>query len=140
VPLAARSCPFCGEKLRSKKPLGFPELGRKTCLRVDDFDVVRKVARIVSRAASSTSAKPTGRSPPARQRERFCSIGTCRRWPASNFSRACAARPTPFVIYCATKKNSRDIVLALSSGANQDVLKPFERESVAGKLAAAGLL
>ena len=46
----------------------------------------------------------------------------------------------PLVIYCATDNNACDIALALSSGADDDVLKPFEREGIRTKLAAAGLV
>ena len=46
----------------------------------------------------------------------------------------------PHVICCATENNQRDIALALSSGADDYVLKPFEREAIRCKLAAAGLL
>jgi two-component system, chemotaxis family, chemotaxis protein CheY len=46
----------------------------------------------------------------------------------------------PLVIYCATENNARDIALALSSGADDYVLKPFEREAIRATLAAAGLV
>jgi two-component system chemotaxis response regulator CheY len=46
----------------------------------------------------------------------------------------------PLVIYCATENNSRDIALALSSGADDYILKPFEHEAIRAKLAAAGLV
>jgi two-component system chemotaxis response regulator CheY len=46
----------------------------------------------------------------------------------------------PHVIYCATENNQRDIALALTSGADDYLLKPFEREALRSKLAAAGLI
>jgi two-component system, chemotaxis family, chemotaxis protein CheY len=45
----------------------------------------------------------------------------------------------PLVIYCATENNARDIALALSSGADDYLLKPFDRAAIRAKLVAAGL-
>ena len=44
------------------------------------------------------------------------------------------------MIYCATENNQRDIALALTSGADDYLLKPFEREALRSKPAAAGLI
>jgi len=46
----------------------------------------------------------------------------------------------PLVISCATENTPRDIALALSSEADDHVLKPFEREAIRAKLATAGLV
>jgi two-component system chemotaxis response regulator CheY len=46
----------------------------------------------------------------------------------------------PVVIYCTTENNSTDIARALSSGADDYVLKPFDRESLRAKLAGTGLI
>jgi two-component system chemotaxis response regulator CheY len=54
--------------------------------------------------------------------------------------RGCPRRDKPHVIYCATENNQRDMALAPSSGADDHVLKPFEREVIRSKLAAAGLI
>ena len=44
------------------------------------------------------------------------------------------------VIYCATENNSSEIARALSAGADDYVMKPFDRESLRAKLAASGVL
>ena len=44
------------------------------------------------------------------------------------------------VIYCATENNSSEIARALSAGADDYVMKPFDRESLRTKLAAGGVL
>jgi two-component system chemotaxis response regulator CheY len=44
------------------------------------------------------------------------------------------------VIYCATENNSSEIARALSAGADDYVMKPFDRESLRTKLAASGVL
>ena len=54
--------------------------------------------------------------------------------------RALANGSKPIVIYCATENNSSDIARALTAGADDYLLKPFDRETLRAKLAAAGLL
>ena len=53
---------------------------------------------------------------------------------------ALARRQQAVVIYCATENNSSEIARALSAGADDYVLKPFDRESLRAKLAASGVL
>ena len=42
----------------------------------------------------------------------------------------------PVVIYCATENDPSEIARALSAGADDYVLKPFDRETLGKKLAA----
>lgn len=46
----------------------------------------------------------------------------------------------PLVIYCATENDRGDITRALTGGADEYILKPFDREAVSAKLTSAGLL
>jgi two-component system chemotaxis response regulator CheY len=54
--------------------------------------------------------------------------------------RALANGSKPVVIYCATENDSTEIARVLTVGADDYVLKPFDRESLGAKLAATGLL
>ena len=54
--------------------------------------------------------------------------------------RALANGSKPVVIYCATENDSTEIARALTAGADDYVLKPFDRESLRAKLVATGLL
>jgi two-component system chemotaxis response regulator CheY len=45
----------------------------------------------------------------------------------------------PVVIYCTSENDQGDIARALSAGADDYVLKPFDREEIRSKLNAAGL-
>jgi two-component system chemotaxis response regulator CheY len=120
----------------------------KACLVVDDSEVVRKVAvRIFEtlnlEAAEAQSGKdaldlcaknmPDGilldsHMPPMSTVEFLASL------------RALANGRKPVVIYCATENDSTEIARALTEGADDYVLKPFDRETLRAKLASAGLV
>jgi two-component system, chemotaxis family, chemotaxis protein CheY len=117
----------------------------KTCLVVDDSDVVRKVARHIfpSFKFDSREADTALDACQAAMPDAILLDWQMRHWAASNSCRPCAACPTAArrTSYIAPpRNNARDIALALSSGADDYVLKPFEREAIQAKLAAAGLV
>ena len=47
---------------------------------------------------------------------------------------------SPVAIFCTTENDSDEIALAVNAGANDFLLKPFDRESLENKLAEVGLL
>ena len=120
----------------------------KTCLVVDDSDVVRKVARHIfesfevevleadsGQAALDLCAQSMPDAilldwhiPPMATVEFLASL------------RAQANGSKPLVIYCPTENNSGDIARTLSSGADDYVLKPFDRASLRAKLTAGGII
>ena len=120
----------------------------KTCLVVDDSEVVRKVARYIFEYLKfETSEAETAES----------ALESCARampdailhdshippMPTATFLsslRGLANGDKPVVIYCTTENDSSDIARALSAGADDYVLKPFDRESLSAKLQAAGLI
>lgn len=120
----------------------------KTCLVVDDSEVVRKVARsIVERLELEA-----GEAENCQQALDCCAkampdailldchlpgMGTVE-FLAS--LRTLASGDKPIVIYMATENNSSEIMRALSSGADDYVMKPFDRESLRKKLADSGLV
>lgn len=123
-------------------------LSIKTCLVVDASDVVRKVARHSFQSIKFDSREAdTGQAAlDACQAGMPDAILLDWRMPAMGsveFLSTLRGLPNggkPHVIYCATENKARDIALVLSSGAADYVLKPFEREAIRAKLAAAGLV
>ena len=120
----------------------------KTCLVVDDSEVVRKVARsIFEQLNFETSEAESGQEaldicaksmpdailldshmPPMATVEFLTSLRTL---PNGN---------KPVIIYCATDNDPTEIARALTAGADDYVLKPFDREALRAKLAATDLL
>jgi two-component system chemotaxis response regulator CheY len=46
----------------------------------------------------------------------------------------------PYIMYCASENEPKDITRAMSSGASDYILKPFTRDELKQRLAAAGIL
>lgn len=120
----------------------------KTCLVIDDSEVVRKVARYIFEYLKfETSEAETGQD----------ALNSCAKampdailldshipaMPTASFLaslRGLAGGDKPVVIYCATENDSTEIARALSAGADDYIMKPFDRETLSTKLAAAGLI
>jgi two-component system chemotaxis response regulator CheY len=121
----------------------------KTCLVVDDSEVVRKVACSIFEALQLEASEAEG----GQEALDFCArampdaiLLDCH-LPASMGTvefmaslRALAGGDKPVVIYCTTENNSTEIMRALSAGADDYIMKPFDRESLRAKLAAGGLV
>jgi two-component system chemotaxis response regulator CheY len=120
----------------------------KTCLVVDDSEVVRKVARhIFENLQFETSEAECGEDalelcakamPDAILLD--CHIPAMPTAAFLSSLRALANGDKPVVIYCATENDPTGIARVLSAGADDYVLKPFDRESLRTKLAATGLV
>ena len=120
----------------------------KTCLVIDDSEVVRKVARQIfenlkfeaSEAESGQEALDgCGKAMP----DAILLDSHIPRMGTVEFLaslRALANGNKPIVIYCATENNPSEIMRALSAGADDYLMKPFDRESLRTKLAASGLV
>jgi len=115
----------------------------KTCLVVDDSDIIRKVAGALFSSQLLTVSEAEGAEP---------ALDLCKRqmpdlilldWhmpgmTALEFIAALRALPAgeyPFVLYCTTENDSIDITRAITVGANDYLLKPFNREMIEKKLA-----
>src|SRR5262245_50795226 len=115
----------------------------KTCLIVDDSEVVRKVARHIFESFQlETSEAESGEDglelcakamPDAILLD--CHIPAMPTVAFLSALRALANGAKPVVIYCATENDPTVIARALSAGADDYVLKPFDRESLRAKLA-----
>ena len=120
----------------------------KTCLVVDSSDVVRKVARCIFETLNlDTREAETGQGgldicatampdavlldshlPPMATVEFLTTL------------RGRSNGDKPVVIYCTTENSPGDIARALSSGADDYIMKPFDREGLRAKLADKGLI
>jgi two-component system chemotaxis response regulator CheY len=121
----------------------------KSCLVVDDSEIVRKVARHIfeslkfeTREAENGQAAldqcQAGEMPDAILLDwHMPALGSVEFLTSL---RGLPGGDKPTVIYCATENSTRDIALALTVGADDYILKPFDRETIRNKLVAAGLL
>ena len=120
----------------------------KTCLVVDDSSVIRKVARRILEGLEFqiVEAEDGEQALEACQRQcrrRSCSTGTCRRWTATSSCARCAgcrAAIGPKVVFCTTENDVAHIARALHAGANEYIMKPFDKEIVEAKFQEVGLI
>lgn len=120
----------------------------KTCLVVDDSSVVRKIARRiledlgfeVTEAEDGSNALEICKHalPDAvlldwnmPVMDGFEFLGHLRRMPGGEH---------PRVVFCTTENNVAHIAQALSGGANEYIMKPFDRDIIADKFAEVGLI
>ena len=120
----------------------------KTCLIVDDSGVVRKVARkILESLGFECSEAEDGQ----------VALDACKEgmptailldWnmPVMNGIeflielRQLPSGDTPMVIFCTTENEFSFIQKALAAGANEYIMKPFDKEIVEGKMMQLGLI
>ena len=121
----------------------------KNCLVVDDSKVIRKVARHILESLDLTVSEAVDgqdaltqceASPPGRRAARLEHAGDERGW---NFCRRCrpprwTARPK--IIFCTTENGISHIKAAVEAGADEYVMKPFDRETLESKLAIVGVI
>ncbi len=120
----------------------------KTCLVVDDSSVVRKIARRILEGLEFevTEAEDGSKALEICQRklpdavlldwnmpvmDGFEFMGHMRRLPGGD---------EPKVVFCTTENNVAHIAQALSGGANEYIMKPFDKDIIADKFAEVGLL
>ena len=120
----------------------------KTCLVVDDSSVVRKIARRIledmdfqiteaedgeQALASCKEAMPDAVlldwNMPVMDGYEF--LGNLRRMPGGD---------APKVVFCTTENDVAHIARALHAGANEYIMKPFDKEIVTAKFQEVGLI
>lgn len=119
----------------------------RTCLVVDPSHVVRKVARrIFETMQFETSEAESGQEAlekcEAEMPDAILLDGHLPTMGNVELLSSLRALPNgrkPIVIYCTTENNSSELARALSAGADEYLLKPFDREGIRTKLAAAGI-
>lgn len=115
----------------------------KTCLIVDDSRVVRKVARkIFEELGFECREAEDGQQAYDACRQAMPAV-ILLDWnmPVMNgieflrALRASAGGDTPKVVFCTTENEMSFIQQAISAGANEYIMKPFDRDIIEGKLA-----
>jgi two-component system, chemotaxis family, chemotaxis protein CheY len=120
----------------------------KTCLLVDDSGVVRKVARrILEKLNLEASEAENGqRALELCQQAMPDAIILDFHMPGMgtveflSTLRGLTNGKKPFVVYCTTENDTADITRTIAAGADDYVIKPFDRQSLRAKFAAAGLV
>ena len=120
----------------------------KQCLIVDDSSVIRKVARkIMEEANFEISEAENGQQALEKCRHNMPEI-ILLDWnmPVMNGLeflkelRKEASGDTAKVIFCTTENDMDHITQAISAGANEYIMKPFDKEIIISKLKEVGLL
>ncbi|MBL1234991.1 MAG: response regulator [Rhodobiaceae bacterium] len=120
----------------------------KTCLVVDDSSVIRKVARrILEELNFSIKEAEDGQVALDKCREQMPDA-VLLDWnmpvmDGLEFLRSLRKEKggdEPIVVFCTTENNMSHITEAISAGANEYIMKPFDREIIESKFAEAGLV
>src|SRR3984893_14437554 len=120
----------------------------KTCLVVDDSSVIRKVARRILEglefqiveAENGEEAIETGQGP---LRGAVLLGWHMPKMDGYEFLRALRRLPggdKPKVVFCTTENDVAHIARALHAGANEYIMKPFDKEIVEAKFQEVGLI
>jgi two-component system chemotaxis response regulator CheY len=119
----------------------------KTCLIVDDSKVIRKVARHILETLDFTVAEAAdGREALAACRAAAPDV-VLLDWnmpvmSGMEFLRALGTEPLPHrpkVVFCTTENGMAHIRAAIEAGADEYVMKPFDRETLHSKLQIVGV-
>jgi two-component system, chemotaxis family, chemotaxis protein CheY len=120
----------------------------KHCLVVDDSDIIRKVARrILESNGMEVTEAASGQEAVERCLDRMPDA-VLLDWQMPVMSgleflgalRLSTRRPRPYIFYCTTENDPVEISRALAGGADDVIIKPFDRASIEEKLESAGLL
>jgi two-component system chemotaxis response regulator CheY len=119
----------------------------KSCLVVDDSKVIRKVARhILETLDFSVDEAEDGREALERCETRMPDV-VLLDWNmpvmgGMEFLRTLRQRkfdPQPKVVFCTTENDAAHIRAAIDAGADEYVMKPFDRETLESKLQIVGV-
>jgi two-component system, chemotaxis family, chemotaxis protein CheY len=119
----------------------------KTCLVVDDSKVIRKVARHILETLDFTVAEAGDGQEALDAVAVSVPDVVLLDWnmpvmSGIEFLRALGERdiqPRPKVVFCTTENGTAHIRAALDAGADEYVMKPFDRDTLASKLQFAGV-
>ncbi len=120
----------------------------KHCLIVDDSRVIRKVAsRIMQDLKFETDEAEDGLAALAACRGKMPEL-ILLDWNMPNMNgieflktlRTERGGERPVVVFCTTENDVAHITEALGAGANEYIMKPFDREIIEAKLAEVGLM
>ena len=120
----------------------------KTCLIVDNFSVIRKVARrileglefqIAEAENGEEAVEACGREMP----DAILLDWNMPKMDGYDFLRALRRLPggdKPRVVFCTTENDVAHIARALHAGANEYIMKPFDKDIVEAKFQEVGLI
>ncbi|MET0269275.1 MAG: response regulator [Sphingomonas sp.] len=119
----------------------------KTCLVVDDSKVIRKVARHILETLDFTVEEASNGREAMTQCEAALPDVVLLDWnmpvmSGMEFLRALGhsrLEPKPKVVFCTTENGVAHIRAAIDAGADEYVMKPFDRDTLESKLALVGL-
>ena len=100
----------------------------KNCLVVDDSKVIRKVARHILESAAPDVVLLDWNMPVMSGMEFLQALSTAK----------VSARPK--IIFCTTENGISHIKAAVEAGADEYVMKPFDRETLESKLSIVGVI
>jgi two-component system chemotaxis response regulator CheY len=120
----------------------------KTCLVVDDSSVVRKIARRILEAMNFQITEAEDGEKALEVCKRAMPTAVLLDWnmpvmDGYDFLKALRRLPGgdgPKVVFCTTENDVAHIARALSAGANEYIMKPFDKEIVEAKFQEVGLL
>ncbi|MBV1885455.1 MAG: response regulator [Parvibaculaceae bacterium] len=120
----------------------------KTCLVVDDSSVIRKVARrILEELNFSIKEAEDGQVALEKCREQMpdavlldWNMPVMDGMEFLHSLRKEKGGSEPVVVFCTTENDMSHITKAISAGANEYIMKPFDREIIESKFAEAGLV
>ena len=120
----------------------------KTCLVVDDSSVIRKVARRILEGLEFQILEAEDGEQALRSCQNQLPDAVLLDWnmpkmDGYEFLRQLRRMPggdVPRVVFCTTENDVAHIARALHAGANEYIMKPFDKEIVEAKLQEVGLL
>lgn len=120
----------------------------KTCLIVDDSRVVRKVARRIAEELGFTCDEAEDGQKAYEACEKSMPDAILLDWNMPVMSgiefleklRSTDAGQQPKVVFCTTENDMAHIQRAMMAGANEYIMKPFDREIVQSKFIQIGIL
>ncbi len=120
----------------------------KTCLVVDDSSVIRKVARRILEDLSFTIIEAADGEEALKHCHPNMPDAILLDWnmpvmDGYEFLAHLRKEPEgkkPVIVFCTTENDVAQIARAIRAGANEYVMKPFNREILEGKFAEAGLI
>lgn len=120
----------------------------KSCLIVDDSRVIRMVARNILEELNFSTAEAEDGKRALAECSRAMPDVVLLDWnmPEMNgldFLKALRRSPggdAPVVVFCTTENDMRHISAAISAGADEYIMKPFDREIIEAKFQQVGLI
>ena len=120
----------------------------KTCLVVDDSSVIRKVARRILEGLDFQISDAENGEEAIEACQQQIPDAILLDWNMPNMNgidflrelRKLPGGEQPIVVFCTTENDMDHIEMAISSGAQEYIMKPFDEEILIGKLEQVGLI